>query len=92
MDVVIALHGEDRVFIGGRPSTILDCYKRVCLVLGYSVEPFTKNRRSKKRVISKNGPRGLKDSSLLGEIFRAGLASDGSMAFTMNNVEELLNE
>lgn len=92
MNEVIALHGEDRVFVGGRPATILDCYKQVCLVLGYSVEQFAKNRRSKKTVVSKNGPRGLKASSLLGEIFRTGLESDGSMAFTMHNVEELLNE
>jgi hypothetical protein len=92
MDEVIALHGEDRIFVGGRPTTILDCYKQVSLVLGYSVEQFAKNRRSKKTVVSKNGPRGLKVSSPLGEIFRHGLAYDGSMAFTMHNVEELLNE
>ena len=92
IDKLIALHGEDRVFVGGRPTTILDSYKQVCLVLGYSAEQFAKNRRSKKTVVSKNGPRGLNVSSPLGEIFRVGLASDGSMAFTVHNVEELLNQ
>ena len=66
MDKVIGLHGEGRVFVGGRPTTILDCYKQVCLVLGYSIEQFAKNRRSKKIVVSKNGPRGLNVSSPTG--------------------------
>jgi hypothetical protein len=92
MEKVIELHGEDRVFVGGRPRTILDCYKQVSLVLGYSAEQFAKNRRSQKPVISKNGPRGLNLSSPLAEIFREGLASDGSMQLTMHNIDELLND
>ncbi|KAG0647254.1 hypothetical protein D0Z07_7314 [Hyphodiscus hymeniophilus] len=92
MERLVELHSEDRVFVGGRPKTIMDCYKQVCLVLGYSAEQFAKNRRSKKPVISKNGPRGLKDSSPPGEIFRQGLSSDGSMQLTMHNIDELLNE
>ena len=61
-------------------------------MLGYSAEQFARNRRSFKPVVSKNGPRGLKETSPLGEIFRDGLASDGSMALTIHNVETLLNE
>ena len=45
MDKMIALQGENQVFVGGRPTTMADCYKRVSLVLGYSIEQFAKNRR-----------------------------------------------
>lgn len=92
MEQVISLHSESRVFIGAQPKTIGDCFKQVCLMLGYSAEQYARNRRKLKPVISKNGPRGLKDTSPLGELFRDGLANNGSMALTVLNVENLFNE
>lgn len=92
MDEVIALHGEDRVFVGGPPKTILDSWKQICLMLGYSPQQYAKNRRSFKPVVSKNGPRGLKETSPIFEIFHEVLRGNGSMAFTLHNIEELLNE
>ncbi|TVY87900.1 hypothetical protein LAWI1_G008034 [Lachnellula willkommii] len=92
IEQLIAIHHEERIFLGGRPRNIQDCAKQVSLVLGYSPEQFARNRRTSKPVLSKNGPRGLKNSSVLGEFFRQGLPFDGSMEFTMSNIEELFNE
>lgn len=92
MDDVIKIHGEDRIFVGGKPDNIIDSFKQISLVLGYSSENFSANRRSGSTIISKNGPRGLKNTSALSEIFRRGLATHGSMALTMHNIEELFKE
>jgi hypothetical protein len=92
MDQVIALHGEDRMFVGAKPTTIVDCWKQMCLTLGVSTENFARNRRNPKLVASKNGPRGLKDTSTMNEIFYKGLRGHGTMTLTMHNIEELLNE
>ncbi|CZR57669.1 uncharacterized protein PAC_07558 [Phialocephala subalpina] len=37
MEELIALHGEDRVFIGAKPETIIDCFKQICLTLESSI-------------------------------------------------------
>lgn len=31
MDQVIEIHGEDRVFVGTKPKTLVDCFKQICL-------------------------------------------------------------
>jgi hypothetical protein len=92
MDEVIALHGEDRIFVGGTPRTMSDCYKQVNLVLGVSPQSFARNRRQNKVVVSKNGPRGLDTSSPLCDMLRTGLETDGSSSFTLYNVEKFLND
>ena len=79
MDQVISIHSEKRLFLGAAPKTIFDSFKQVSLILGYSALQFASNRRDHKAAISKNGPRGLEETSVLGELFRVGLASDGSM-------------
>lgn len=76
---LIAIHHEERIFLGARPKNIQDCGKQVSLILGYSPEQFARNRRTAKPVLSKNGPRGLRNPSILGEFFREGLSFDGSM-------------
>ncbi|PVH87784.1 hypothetical protein DL98DRAFT_509345 [Cadophora sp. DSE1049] len=94
MDEVIALHGADRIFLGAKPSTMADCFKQICLMLGHSVQDFAKNRRKTKPLqVSKNGPRGLRDTSPITELFYEGLRDpEQKMAVTFHNVEELLNE
>ncbi|KAG4433195.1 hypothetical protein IFR05_011330 [Cadophora sp. M221] len=93
IDEVIALHGAQRIFVGGTPSTMKDCFKQICIMLGYSPTQFAKNRRNLNPVVSKNGPRGLKETSPITELFYKGLRHpNGKMAITMHSVEELLNE
>lgn len=93
IDEVIALHGAERIFVGGRPTTMNECFKHICLMLGYSPAQFAKNRRNPKAVASKNGPRGLKETSPITKLFYRGLRkANGKMEITMHSVEELLNE
>ncbi|KAM3088281.1 hypothetical protein ACMFMG_002335 [Clarireedia jacksonii] len=94
MDTLICLHTPERVFIGGRPTTMVNYFKQVCLMLGHLTTNFAANRRRRTGppAVSKNGPRGLKDTSPICEIFRLGLSEKGSMALTVHNIEELLND
>ncbi|KAE9369320.1 hypothetical protein N431DRAFT_413162 [Stipitochalara longipes BDJ] len=92
MDELISLHGEDKVFIGAKPTTIVDCWKQFCLTLGVSAENFARNRRNTKLVASKKGPRGLKEISLLNELFYQGLREEGEMNLTLHGIEALLND
>ncbi|XMA12733.1 hypothetical protein WAI453_005524 [Rhynchosporium graminicola] len=93
MDEVIALHGAECMFVGGIPTTIKDCFKQICLMLGYSPAQYAKNQRNPKPIVSKKGPRGLRATSPLTELFYQGLREpDGKMTVTLHNVEELLND
>ncbi|CZT05260.1 uncharacterized protein RCO7_10896 [Rhynchosporium graminicola] len=93
MDEVIALHGAECMFVGGISTTIKDCFKQICLMLGYSPAQYAKNQRNPKPIVSKKGPRGLRATSPLTELFYQGLREpDGRMTVTLHNVEELLND
>jgi len=92
MDKVIEIHGEDRVFVGAKPTTLVDCFKQICLTLGVSAQNFARTQRKRKLIVAKDGPRGLKDSSAMNEIFKEGLRRGKGMSLTMHNIEELLNE
>jgi hypothetical protein len=81
MEQAISLHTEKHIFVGAAPENINDSWKQTCLMLGYSASSFAQNRRQMKLAASKMGPRGLKDTSILGELFRKGLNTyrvDGS--------------
>ena len=43
MELVIRNQGENKVFIGGRPKTLEDAHKRLCLALGMSLTGFAKD-------------------------------------------------
>jgi hypothetical protein len=94
MDQVIKFHGESQIFVGAPPKTMVECFRQVSLMLGISAQTFARNRRMTGTVNSKNGPRGLKDSSPIGELFRYGLSGDrhNSIDITMHNVEEIMND
>jgi hypothetical protein len=88
MDQAMAMHPE--AFLGERPKSPLDCFKQTNLVLGNSVQTFAKNRRSKEVLLSKNGPRGLKDPSELGRGFKVGISETHGAGFNLHRVEEVL--
>jgi hypothetical protein len=92
MDQVIAIHGEDRIFVGAKPTTLVDCFKQIILTLGVSAESFARSQRKRKLVVSKKGPRGLKETSAMNEIFKEELRRGGTMSLTVHNIEKLLNE
>jgi hypothetical protein len=89
MDQVIAIHTEERIFLGTVPKTVVDSFKQVSLILGYSASQFASNRRDHRPTVSKNGPRGLKETSVLGELFREGLSIDGIMVSLVKSCRRL---
>lgn len=92
LERAIALHTKERLFIGAAPKTIQESFKQVCLILGYSAASFAPNRWRKAPEPSKNGPRGLKDTTILGDFFQADLSGQDGSVFSLRNVEALLND
>ncbi len=92
MDSILETHGEERIFVGKAPRGIQDSYKRSCLAIGISAESFARKRRITAVEPSKEGPRGLEQSSPILEILREGYCNRGSVALTAHNIEALLNE
>ncbi|KAF8866371.1 hypothetical protein BDZ45DRAFT_339028 [Acephala macrosclerotiorum] len=97
MDEAIATHGENHIFFGAKPTTILDCFKQTCLTLGHSPASFAINQRRIETKISKKGPRGLNEVSPISELFYKGIRDNqeqeqGAMDMAMHKIEALLNE
>ncbi|ESZ94889.1 hypothetical protein SBOR_4765 [Sclerotinia borealis F-4128] len=91
MDQAIAVHTPERVFVGGAPQKMQACFRQACLMLGCSPTQFAANRRpGRGSVASKNGPRGLKETSPIGDLFRKGFEK-GSITLTLH-IENILND
>ncbi len=91
LDNAIAIHTEERLFVGQTPKTLDASMKQVMLILGCSPVTFARDRRSRGYVMSKKGPRELKGTTVLNNSFKRYFDLDGSQDFTIHNVEELLN-
>ncbi|KXS99990.1 hypothetical protein AC579_3030 [Pseudocercospora musae] len=50
MEYLIGLHGQEHLFYGGRPVTILECCKKFALSLGMSAQFNAKDRHNKRHV------------------------------------------
>jgi hypothetical protein len=61
MDLLISFHTEQRIFIGHRPQSLQDIYRRLCLAEGLSPTKFAQNKRGTASVWPKSasGPRTL---------------------------------
>ena len=72
MEYLISIHSEQRLFIGGLPTSSEDFLKRYQLALGASVLNFARNRRAKKTQESLNngGARRLRKTYPIHDIFR----------------------
>ncbi|WPG97910.1 Hypothetical protein R9X50_00069300 [Acrodontium crateriforme] len=73
MDFVISVHSKTRIFVGAPPTGPQEYWKRFALALGTSATAFARNRRggtAERIPESKKGPRGLKTTSPVRDIFR----------------------
>lgn len=73
IDYMISVHSPQRIFVGVPPSEPSEYLKRFLLALGASASNFARNRRPGGRALlveSKKGPRGLKTTSPVKDIFR----------------------
>lgn len=94
MEQVIETHGEERVFVGGRPQDSYAWYTQIYSVLGLSSEHFATNRREKSEQLiwSKTGVRRLKGPSPLGNILFENFEEKKGMAFMIHDIEKLLTQ
>lgn len=88
MDKIIECHTEERMFIGGKPDTILDSYKKMSIMMGASPESFTAGKIK----LSKNGPRSLEESTTVAKFFRKHYIHGGLLDISVGNVSQLLND
>lgn len=93
MDYIIAQHSPARMFIGAEPTDPQEYWKRFALCLGASATAFARNRRtggSEKLPEAKKGPRGLKTTSPIRDIFRPRYIDLGNAVLTNSNVIAML--
>lgn len=93
MEHILSVHSPQRIFVGAPPSDAQEYLKRFLLALGASASNFARNRRPGGRALiveSKKGPRGLKTTSPVKDIFRAHYLYDSPIALTTPNVVAML--
>lgn len=89
MDLMIRMQSEERVFVGGKPDSPDDYFKRFCLCMGYSAEQFAANRRQGGPVVAARGPRTLAIDGDLSKILHEHYCRHTAAYFEF--VEELIN-
>ena len=69
MEMLIALQGPEKFFVGDAPRDPEGYLKRFCLSMGYSATAFARNRRNGAALASARGPRGLSPLCPIGALF-----------------------
>ena len=94
MEAVIDLHGADRLFVGGRPTTKKDYLTRFLLCMAYSAASLQQQQgRQTNLKASRNGPRGLREVSPVCQLFKRRFTENaGRLDINLEQVESLLNE
>ena len=97
MDRIIDSHAEEHIFMGGKPKTVNDSVKKMCLMMGMSVNTFlvsSGRARSKvpKTLLSKKRPWVLEETTTVSRLFRNRYCNNGSVDLSISNIETLLND
>lgn len=69
LQLVIAKHSPERLFIGGLPKDLTQCFKRFSLASGSSAMTFARNRRNDSHIFRQKNLRLLRSSSAISEVF-----------------------
>lgn len=94
MDTFIEMQGVDKVFLGKKPTTLYDSYKRLSLYKGSSVEQFAANRRRQGPIVSTKRCRQLQGFGNLINLFkfRHCLRNNSAMSvLALETVDEILH-
>jgi hypothetical protein len=92
-EYIYQLHTPQRIFVGGPPADPQDFHKRVLLMLGASATNFAANRRQggkQETVVSKKGPRGLKTTMPVREVFQHRYIGDKNAALNKGNIDAMM--
>ena len=97
METFISVNTPERLFVGGLPTTLEDCFKRYSLMMGTAPENFARDHQSRNRgrglKHAKKGPRDWHVDPPIVKIFKERyLSLDGSVRWTIFNIESLLKE
>ena len=97
METFISVNTPERLFVGGLPTTLEDCFKRYSLMMGTAPENFARDYQSRNRgrglKHAKKGPRDWHIDPPIAKIFKERyLSLDGSVRWTILNIESLLKE
>jgi hypothetical protein len=93
-EYIYQLHTPQRLFVGAPPKDPQDYLKRFFLMLGGSVSNFARNRRHGGQnmiVESKKGPRGLKSTTPVRDIFQPRYVADGNAVLSTGNLIALVS-
>lgn len=88
MDKIIDYHTEKRMFVGRKPNSIPDSYKKLAIMMGTAPKSFA----GKGMAVSKTGPRGLGKSTTVSKFFREHYIKGVSLDLSVDNVSQLLND
>jgi hypothetical protein len=94
MDAFIAMHGEDQIFIGGRPKTAEDSKKKLLLATGIaSPSDFARGARNRGQALSNNSKsRLMEPSAAVVNIFQDRYINNGTNKLSVDHVDRLLAE
>jgi Family of unknown function (DUF6604) len=90
MDQVIELHGESKIFVGAKPTTLINSFKHFGLVLGVPIETFARNKRTDPVTRPLREPRYLGDTSAIIKILREAWRRKDSASLTIFKLERQL--
>ncbi|KAI9713960.1 MAG: hypothetical protein M1820_000690 [Bogoriella megaspora] len=94
MDLFIGIHGEERMFIGGRPKTANESLKKLYMATGATdVSNFARDSRNPGLGSRPNGKARLMESNaVVANMFEARYLENGQSKFSVDNVDKLLKE
>ncbi|KAI8965245.1 hypothetical protein F5Y11DRAFT_22587 [Daldinia sp. FL1419] len=91
MDLARATLGDSKFFVGDIPANPADYFKKFCLQMGATAAMFTGKRRKNTAMVSRSGPRGIKDgvpvSSMFMDRYRHGT---GQIDWTAEHVAKIV--
>ena len=96
MDAFITVHGEEHIFVGGRPKTADESIKKLQIATGIrSASDFARGGRSaalRRQPATFGKARLMQPSAAVVNIFQDRYLADGPSKITVDNVEKLLDE
>ena len=92
MDVLYANLGAESFYVGGKaPQTLGDCFKKFNLQMGTSAAAMSKSRRRNTPLVSRAGPRGLKEASPVLSMFWARYGENrGQLGLTPEHLNQII--
>ena len=92
MELILKIHTPEQVFAGRAPQTPEESLKAMSIMLGGSALNFAQSRRRGGLVLSKKGPKGLRENSPITEVLKARYLGHGDLKLTLDTVEKLVED